>query len=76
LPAALLAASLVSFACRRLARRATHCVTCFFPLSTSYPPRRLLHPLLLSLGDFFPVAPLTESLVSFASPRLARRAAH
>lgn len=40
LPAAPLARSLLSFACRRLARLAAHLIARFFRLSTACPPRR------------------------------------
>jgi hypothetical protein len=78
LPAASLAASLVSFLRRRLACRATHCVAHFSWLSTSCPLRCLLDRLFLSLVDLFSAAPLRRSLdlSSLLHRRLVRRAAH
>jgi hypothetical protein len=74
LPAAPLAASLVSFSCQRLARRAVRCIVGFFLSSMFYPPRRSLHRSFLSLANDLSAAPLAASLVSFSSRRLARRA--
>jgi hypothetical protein len=74
LPTVPFAASLVSFTRRRLGRRAARSIACSFHASTSYPPCRLLHRLLLSLVDVLPAKPLTESLVYFACRRLPRRA--
>jgi hypothetical protein len=75
LPAAPLAVTLVSFTCRRLARRAAHCVACFFHSSSSCSPRRSLHCPFLSLFDVLHAALLAKSLVTFTRRHLARRAA-
>jgi hypothetical protein len=75
LPAAPLSESLVSFSCRRLARRAAHYSTCFVLCWRSYPPRRSRNRSILSHTDVLPAAPLAASLVSFTCPPLASRAA-
>jgi hypothetical protein len=74
LPAAPLAASLVSFSCRWLSRRATRCIASFFHPSTSYLPCHSQYRLLLSLVDVLLVTPLNASLVSFPHRCLARAA--
>jgi hypothetical protein len=75
LPAALLAASLVSFSCRRLARHAARWIAGFFCLSTSCLPRRSLYRSFLSLADVLPVSLHAVSLVSDTRRRVARRTA-
>jgi hypothetical protein len=74
IPAVPLAASLVSFSCRRLACRAARCITRFSLLPTSCPPCRSLHRSFFSLADVLPAAPLAELLVAFSCRLLARRA--
>jgi hypothetical protein len=74
-PAAPLAASLLCFSSRRLARRAARCIARLFLLPTPCPPRRSLNRCFVSLDDALPSAPLAESLVSFSRGRHARRAA-
>jgi hypothetical protein len=63
-----LAASLVYFSYRRLARRAARWIARFFlfttPSPTSRSPRRSQHRLFLSLADVLPATPLAASLVS------------
>jgi hypothetical protein len=75
LPAAPLPESLVSFSRRRLARCTARSIACFFPRSTSSPPRRWQHRWFLSLIDVLPAAPLSASHVSFSCQWLACRAA-
>jgi hypothetical protein len=74
LPAAPLAAALVSFSCQRFARRAVRCIARFFFLSTSCPQRRSLHHSFLCLDNGLPAAPLAVPLVSFSCQGFARRA--
>jgi hypothetical protein len=75
LPAAPLAASLVSFTRQGLARRAARCIARFFLLPTTCPPCCSLNRSFLSLADDLPAAPLAASLVLFTRSGLPRRAA-
>jgi hypothetical protein len=73
--AAPLAESLVSFFCRRLARRVARFITRFFLPSTPRPPYRLRNRSFLSLFDALPAVRLAASLVSCSRRRHVRRAA-
>jgi hypothetical protein len=75
LPAALLAASLVSFSRRRLARYVARCIPRFFLLPTTCPPCRSLHRSFLSLADVLFAALLAVPLVSLTGQPLGRGAA-
>jgi hypothetical protein len=71
LPAAPLAASLVSFPRRRLARCSAPCIARLFLVHTSAsPPRRSRNPSFLSVVEVFPAVPLAVSLVSFTRRQL------
>jgi hypothetical protein len=69
LPAALFAASIVSFSCRRIARRAAGCMARLSQWSTSISPRRSLRLSFLSLADVLRAVPPATPLVSFSCRR-------
>jgi hypothetical protein len=75
LPAAPLAAFLVSFSCRGLARHTARFIARLFLVPTFCPPCRWLYHLFRSLVQVLPAAPLAASLVCFFCRRLAFRAA-
>jgi hypothetical protein len=74
MPAAPLAALLVSLDSRRLVRRAVRCFAAFFLLLTSCAARRSLSRSFLSIAEILPTTPLAESLVAFDCRRLGHRA--